>query len=224
MLALLFFVLQKKKGENKMSLRKTLSLLLICIMLAAMLPVQAFADLNSSQTAKFKEGGVLYDAYGRTYHYDRQYYIQVYQYNSDGSRRKIILDNENTSPKRSFLITQGGSSYRGYCIEHGVYSDETLNMKALTGEGSISFYKGLSKSQQKNIQLALLYGWQSGKSITDTKDTLFTSHLCCICHRFSHRLMKNFQKDCHSFTMIHSQCLKMQKQHGLPGMTSLILM
>lgn len=157
-----------------MSLRKTLSLLLICIMLAAMLPVQAFADLNSSQTAKFKEGGVLYDAYGRTYHYDRQYYIQVYQYNSDGSRRKIILDNENTSPKRSFLITQGGSSYRGYCIEHGVYSDETLNMKALTGEGSISFYKGLSKSQQKNIQLALLYGWQSGKSITDTKDTLFT--------------------------------------------------
>ena len=129
-----------------MSLRKTLSLLLICIMLAAMLPAQAFADLNSSQTAKFKEGGVLYDAYGRTYHYDRQYNIQVYQYNSDGSRRKIILDNENTSPKRSFLITQGGSSYRGYCIEHGVYSDETLNMKALTGEGSISFYKGLSKS------------------------------------------------------------------------------
>ena len=56
-----------------MSLRKTLSLLLICIMLAAMLPVQAFADLNSSQTAKFKEGRVLYDAYGRTYHYDRQY-------------------------------------------------------------------------------------------------------------------------------------------------------
>ena len=158
-----------------MSLRKTLSLLLICIMLAAMLPVQAFADLNSSQTAKFKEGGVLYDAYGRTYHYDKQYYIQVYQYNSDGSRRKIILDNENTSPKRAFLITQKGSTHRGYCIEHGVYSDETLNMKALSGKGgSISFYKGLSKSQQKNIQLALLYGWQSGKSITDTKDTLFT--------------------------------------------------
>jgi len=43
-------------------------------------------------------------------------------------------------------------------------------------------------------------------------------------HRFSHRLMKNFRKDCHSFTMIHSQCLKMQKQHGLPGMISLILM
>lgn len=43
-------------------------------------------------------------------------------------------------------------------------------------------------------------------------------------HRFSHRLMKNFRKDCHSFTMIHSQCLKMQKQHGLPGMTNWIQM
>ena len=43
-------------------------------------------------------------------------------------------------------------------------------------------------------------------------------------HRFSHRLMKNFRKDCHSFTMIHSQCLKMQKQHGLPGMINWIQM
>ena len=143
-------------------------------MLAAMLPVQAFADLNSSQTAKFKEGGVLYDAYGRTYHYDRQYNIQVYQYNSDGSKRIIILNNENTSPKRSFLMMQKGKSYRGYCIEHGVYNNETLNMKALSKEGNISFYKGLRKSQQRNIQLALLYGWQSGKNITDTDDTLFT--------------------------------------------------
>lgn len=157
-----------------MSLRKTLSLLLICIMLAAMLPAQVFADLNSSQTAKFKEGGVLYDAYGRTYHYDRQYNIQVYQYNSDGSKRIIILNNENTSPKRSFLMMQKGKSYRGYCIEHGVYNNETLNMKALSKEGNISFYKGLRKSQQRNIQLALLYGWQSGKNITDTDDTLFT--------------------------------------------------
>ena len=156
-----------------MSLRKSLSLLLICIMLAAMLPAQAFADLSSSRTAKFREGGILYDAYGKSYCYDKQYYIQVYQYNSDGSKRKIILDNENTSPKRSFLISQGGTSYRGYCIEHGVYSDETLNMKALSGEGNISFYNGLSKAQQKNIQLALLYGWQSGRSITDTEDTLF---------------------------------------------------
>lgn len=157
-----------------MNLRKALSLLLVCIMLATMLPMQAFADLSSSRTAKFREGGVLYDAYGKTYHFDRQYYIQVYQYNSDGSRRKIILDNENTSPKRSFLIAQGGESYRGYCIEHGVYTDETLNMKALSQEGSISFYKGLDRAQRKNIQLALLYGWQSGKDITDTKDTLFT--------------------------------------------------
>ena len=109
-----------------MSLRKTLSLLLICIMLAAMLPAQVFADLNSSQTAKFKEGGVLYDAYGRTYHYDRQYNIQVYQYNSDGSKRIIILNNENTSPKRSFLMMQKGKSYRGYCIEQGVYNNETV--------------------------------------------------------------------------------------------------
>ena len=157
-----------------MSLRKSLSLLLICIMLATMLPVQVFADLSSSRTAKFREGGILYDAYGKAYRYDKQYYIQVYQYNSDGSKRKIILDNENTSPKRSFLISQGGVSYRGYCIEHGVYSDETLNMKALTGEGNISFYNGLGKAQQRNIQLALLYGWQSGKSITDKEDTLFT--------------------------------------------------
>ncbi len=157
-----------------MSLRKTLSLLLIFIMFAAMLPMQAFADLSSSRTAKFREGGVLYDAYGKTYHFDKQYYIQVYQYNSDGSRRKIILDNENTSPKRAFLIVQGGTTYRGYCIEHGVYTDETLNMKALSQEGSISFYKGLDRAQQKNIQLALLYGWQSGKDITDTNDTLFT--------------------------------------------------
>ncbi len=168
------FCAAKKERREKMSLRKSLSLLLICILLAAMMPVQVFADLSSSRSAKFKEGGVLYDAYGRTYHYDKQYYIQVYQYNSDGSRRKIILDNENTSPKRSFLIKQGGTSYRGYCVEHGVYTNETLNMKALSQEGGISFYKGLSKSQRRNIQLALLYGWQSGKSITDVKDTLFT--------------------------------------------------
>lgn len=41
---------------------------------------------------------------------------------------------------------------------------------------------------------------------------------------FHHLVMKQFQKGFHSYSTMFSQCSKMRKQHGLPGMINLILM
>ena len=155
-------------------LKKAGAILMVCIMLVTLFPASAFAALNSNRSARYDDGGILRDANGRTYQYNQQFRIQVYQYRNDGTHQKIVLNNENQTPRHSIVIKQGGKSYRGYCIEHGVYSSDQNTMTGMTGRGQIPFYTGLSDSQQKNIKATLLYGWSSGKDIYDTKDTLFT--------------------------------------------------
>ena len=120
--------------------------------------------LTASRSAEYRDGGVLRDADGKTYQFDHKFLIEVRQYNNGGGYRTIILDNEDTTPKRSFVIKQGGTSYRGYCIEHGIRTGDSLKMKGTKDPSDVkSFYKGLKDHQRDNIELALFYGWQSGR-------------------------------------------------------------
>lgn len=156
-------------------LKKAGAILLVCIMLVTLFPASAFADLTASRSAEYRDGGVLRDAYGKTYQFDHKFLIEVRQYNNAGDWWTIILDNEDTNPKRSFVIRQGGTSYRGYCIEHGIYTGDNVKLTGTKDPKDVkSFYRGLEDHQRDNIELALFYGWQSGRDIDDTKDTGFT--------------------------------------------------
>ena len=156
-------------------LKKAGAILMVCIMLVTLFPASAFADLTASRSAEYRDGGVLRDANGKTYQFTQKFLLEVRQYNNGGGYRTIILDNEDTTPKRSFVIKQGGTSYRGYCIEHGIRTGDSLKMKGTKDPSDVkSFYKGLKDHQKENIELALFYGWQSGRKINDTKDTGFT--------------------------------------------------
>ena len=156
-------------------LKKAGAILMVCIMLVTLFPASAFAALSANRSAEYRDGGVLRDADGKTYQFTQKFLLEVRQYNNGGGYRTIILDNEDTTPKRSFVIKQGGTSYRGYCIEHGIRTGDSLKMKGTKDPSDVkSFYKGLKEHQRDNIELALFYGWQSGRKINDTKDTGFT--------------------------------------------------
>lgn len=156
-------------------LKKAGAILIVCIMLVTLFPASAFAALSANRSAEYRDGGVLRDAYGKTYQFDHKFLIEVRQYNNAGDWWTIILDNEDTNPKRSFVIRQGGTSYRGYCIEHGIYTGDNVKLTGTKDPKDVkSFYRGLKDHQRDNIELALFYGWQSGRKIDDTKDTGFT--------------------------------------------------
>ena len=156
-------------------LKKVGAILMVCIMLVTLFPASAFAALSANRSAEYRDGGVLRDAYGKTYQFDHKFLIEVRQYNNAGDWWTIILDNEDTNPKRSFVIRQGGTSYRGYCIEHGIYTGDNVKLTGTKDPKDVkSFYRGLKDHQRDNIELALFYGWQSGRKIDDTKDTGFT--------------------------------------------------
>ena len=156
-------------------LRKAGAILMVCVMLITLFPASTFAALTTSKSAEYKDGAVLRDAYGKTYQYSQKFLIEVRQYNNAGGYRTIILDNEDTTPKRSFIISQGGKTYRGYCIEHGIYTGNSVKMTGTKDPSDVkSFYRSLEAHQRKNIELALFYGWQSGRSINSKEDSGFT--------------------------------------------------
>ena len=152
----------------KKMLKKAGAMLMVCVMLITLFPASAFAALTTSKSAEYKDGTVLKDAYGKTYQFTQQFMLEVRQYNNSGGYRTIILDNEDTTPKRSFVIKQSGTTYRGYCIEHGIRTGDSVKMKGTKDPSDVkSYYKGLKDHQRDNIELALFYGWQSGRDIND---------------------------------------------------------
>lgn len=155
-------------------LKKAGAILMVCIMLVTLFPASAFAALSENRSAEYRDGGVLRDAYGRTYQFTQQFLIEVRQYNNAGHYQTIILNNEDTNPKRSFIIRQGGTSYRGYCIEHGIRTGKTVRLTGTKDPSDVkSYYRSLESHQRDNIELALYYGWQSGRNINDDRDTGF---------------------------------------------------
>ena len=136
----------------KKMLKKAGAMLMVCVMLITLFPTSAFAALTTSKSAEYKDGGVLEDAYGKTYQFTQQFMLEVRQYNNGGGYRTIILDNEDTTPKRSFVIKQGGTSYRGYCIEHGIRTGDSLKMKGTKDPSEVkSYYKGINDHHRDNI-------------------------------------------------------------------------
>ena len=72
---------------------------------------------------------------------------------------------EHGNPKRTYVLKQGDTSYRGYCIEHGVGVD--TGRKLTANEQHDAIYAGLSDEAVVNLQLALFYGYQSGDDVND---------------------------------------------------------
>ncbi len=152
------------------------AVLLMIVLLVTMVPGTALAAINPDVSATYSEGAVLIGGDGDTYQFPKseQGYIKIRYIDLATGKWKVFDGQyESGEPKRSYVIQQNGSSYRGYCVEHGVHVDSSKKLTATEQHDAI--YAGLSKEAVTNLQLALFYGYQSGDDISDLFDQGFQS-------------------------------------------------
>ncbi len=152
------------------------AVLLMIVLLVTMVPWTAFAAIDPDASATYSEGAVLIGGDGDTYQFPKseQGYIKIRYIDLSTGKWKVFDGQyESGAPKRSYVIQQNGSSYRGYCVEHGVHVDSGKKLTA--NEQHDAIYAGLSDESIVNLQLALFYGYQSGDDIGDLFDQGFQS-------------------------------------------------
>ncbi len=159
-----------------MTTKRLTSVLLMMVLLVTMIPGAAFAAIDPNVPATYSEGAVLIGGDGDTYQFPKseQGYIKIRYIDLATGKWKVFDGQyESGEPKRSYVIQQNGSSYRGYCVEHGVRVDSGKKLTA--NEQHNAIYAGLSNEAVVNLQLALFYGYQSGDAISDLYDQGFRS-------------------------------------------------
>ncbi len=151
-----------------MTMKRITAVLLMIALLITMMPSTALAAIDPGASATYSEGAVLIGGDGGTYQFPKseQGYIKIRYIDLATGKWKVFDGQyESGEPKRSYVIQQNGSSYRGYCVEHGVHVDSGKKLTA--NEQHDAIYAGLSNEAIVNLQLALFYGYQSGDSIND---------------------------------------------------------
>jgi len=159
-----------------MKVKQFTAVLLMIVLLITMVPWTAFAAIDPGASAAYSEGAVLIGGDGETYQFPKseQGYIKIRYIDLATGKWKVFDGQyESGEPKRSYVIQQNGSSYRGYCVEHGVHVDSSKKLTA--NEQHDAIYAGLSDASIVNLQLALFYGYQSGDDIGDLFDQGFQS-------------------------------------------------
>ncbi len=148
--------------------KKLAAVILSVAMLVTMIPTTAFAASNLTGT--FDEGTIVKSSDGGTYQFSKAEagVISIYYYDTASRSVKVFNGQlDSTDPKRTYTITTDSGTYRGYCVEHGVHTDGSKNMKTLKNEEVDQIiYAGLSNQAKLNLELALLYGYQFGDSIS----------------------------------------------------------
>lgn len=155
--------------------KQWIAVLLTIALLVGMVPGMAFAAPDPDRSATYREGAVLVGGDGQTYQFPKseQGYIRIrYIDLATGKWKYFDGQYESGDPKRSYVIEQNGTSYRGYCVEHGVHVDSSKKLTASEQHNAI--YAGLSNEMVVNLQLALFYGYQSGDSISDLYEQGFS--------------------------------------------------
>lgn len=153
--------------KKRVKLKQWMAVVLSIVMLAVMMPQAAFASTKLS--GKFVQGAVRRSSDGSTYQFSKSEagYISIYYYSTaTGKVETFSGQYDGTEPKRSYLIkSDDGTTYKGYCVEHGMATNEDRKLSALSeNEVERLIYTGLSKKAKQNLELALLYGYQDGDS------------------------------------------------------------
>lgn len=148
--------------------KKLAAVVITIAMLVATIPTSAFAA--SSLSGTFMEGVKVTGSDGGTYQFSASEAgtISIYYYDvASGSVKEFHGQADTTEPKRTYNISTSSGTYRGYCVEHGVHTDGSKNMKTLKDEQiDAIIYGGLSEAARTNLELTLLYGYQFGDSIS----------------------------------------------------------
>ena len=159
-----------------MTKKRITAVLLMLALLVSMFPTSAFAAINPDETAYYREGSVIIGGDGGTYQFpaSEQGYIKIRYIDLATGKWKVYDGQyEHGNPKRTYVLKQGDTSYRGYCIEHGVSVD--TGRKLTANEQHEAIYAGLSDEAAVNLQLALFYGYQSGDDVNDLYSQGFTN-------------------------------------------------
>lgn len=159
-----------------MTMKRITAVLLMLALLVSMFPASAFAAINPDETAYYREGSVIIGGDGGTYQFpaSEQGYIKIRYIDLATGKWKVYDEQyEHGNPKRTYVLKQGDTSYRGYCIEHGVGVD--TGRKLTANEQHDAIYAGLSDEAVVNLQLALFYGYQSGDDVNDLYSQGFSS-------------------------------------------------
>ena len=124
------------------------------------LPMSAFAwtsEEGKSCTSSF--GDYYVGADGQNYHSPSSYTVIIYDESGGISTKTISAGNA----RRKYLLSDGSGSHQVYCVESGV-SYTTGNSYASQNGKNSSYFKNLPMDAQFGIMMALMYGWQEGKS------------------------------------------------------------
>ena len=151
-----------------MKKKRITALLLMIALLVSMFPTTAMAAINADDTAYYREGAVIIGGDGGTYQFPKseQGYIKIRYIDLATGKWKVYdRQYEHGNPKRTYVLKQGDTSYRGYCIEHGMWVDTSRKLTA--NEQHDAIYAGLSDEAVANLQLALFYGYQTGDDESD---------------------------------------------------------
>ena len=151
-----------------MKKKRITALLLMFALLVSMFPTTAMAAIDADDTAYYREGAVIIGGDGGTYQFPKseQGYIKIRYIDLATGKWKVYdRQYEHGNPKRTYVLKQGDTSYRGYCIEHGVWVDTSRKLTA--NEQHDAIYAGLSDEAAANLQLALFYGYQTGDDVND---------------------------------------------------------
>jgi len=151
-----------------MKKKRITALLLMIALLVSMFPTTAIAAIDPDDTAYYREGAVIIGGDGGTYQFPKseQGYIKIRYIDLATGKWKVYdRQYEHGNPKRTYVLKQGDTSYRGYCIEHGMWVDTSRKLTA--NEQHDAIYAGLSDEAVANLQLALFYGYQTGDDEND---------------------------------------------------------
>lgn len=144
----------KKKRFNIMAA------LLSMLMVAGVVPLNAFAWGTQGQVCSSAFGDKYVGSDGDNYYSASTYDYLVYD--NEGNTTKHTKSAGNAR-KKYLLVDAGGSSHFVYCIEAGVdFGTSTNSYTSSSGKNS-RYFQNLPRAAREGIQLTTVYGWEEGK-------------------------------------------------------------
>ena len=164
-----FFMPETKKGSGKFMKktlrsggRRVLAALLCLLMAMATLPLSVFAwTSEEGKRCTSLVGNQLIGSDGEPYRAPLEFHALFY--NSNGSFHTIFCETEGHVRTRYLLLDDSGNSRLAYCVEAGAPFGSGNPYVSENSDNS-SYFRNLPMSAQFGIMLALMYGWQEGKT------------------------------------------------------------
>ena len=140
--------------------KRVLSAFLCMLMVLAALPMSAFAWTGAegvSCTSSFGDKYVGSD--GANYYSKAPYTTLIYDANGNTS----TTNHNGGNARWKYMMNDGSGTHQVYCVESGVDFSNGNGYVSQNGKNS-SYMQMLPMDAQFGIMMALMYGWQEGKS------------------------------------------------------------